>query len=275
MKYDPKKKSILKPVKSADAHYLVYAKATYFPKFVSVYIPNVPYKKLYVGLESADDLTPSITSSRDIRESNIERSLRLTRKKIKEYVFCNDFELFATFTFKDDRYDVDRSKTKMTNWLKNQRRRSGSFEYLLVPEFHKDKKAIHFHALIKGYSGVLVPAINPRTGKQITKKERKYYSLKSYRLGFSNVKKIDSDKDSQTKVGFYLMKYITKDMPIFFGKNRYRASAGLKKPIAEENPEPWYRIVEPSRIYPLENGRIMEFDAGVHPLVDIYIEANQ
>lgn len=266
--------SIIAPLNHLDAHYLVYAKATYFPSFVSVYIPNKPFQKLLPNLEATSRLPLSSYKESEYSESNLERSLRLTRKKIKEYVLCNDFELFATFTFKADRFDINKNKTKMTNWLKNQRRRNGAFEYIIVSEFHKDQKAIHFHALIKGYPGKLMPSMHPRTGKQLTQAGREVYQFKSYTLGFSNVKKVDSDLDSQTKVSFYLMKYITKDMQLIFGKNRYRVSRGLKTPNTEDNPEKWYLHVKPDREYPVENGKIIEFNAGRHPLVDIFLEAH-
>lgn len=51
-------------------------------------------------------------------ETDVERSIRRTRKKIKDYVLCNEFGLFATFTFREDRYDVDRCKTRMARWEK-------------------------------------------------------------------------------------------------------------------------------------------------------------
>lgn len=239
---------------------IVRAKATYYPAFVRVFIPNEPYMKDPEGFEKPVTSGTSLKLTPDeLYETDIERSIRRTRKKIKDYVLCNEFDLFVTFTFRDDRYDVARCKTRMAGWLKNQRARTGKFNYLIVSEFHKDK-ALHFHALLGNYAGKLKPSINPNTGEQLSQGRHLVYELPSYTLGFTNVKKIESDKDSQTKVGFYIQKYITKDMPLFFGKNRYWASKGLVLPVEEDNPQEWYKHVEPTRQYVNDHGTILEFD---------------
>lgn len=279
MQYSKSGYSILTPLTEMDANYLVYAKATYFPSFVSVYVPNEPYKIRTANLEERDTgrskQAHAHKSLDSLDETNLERSIRLTKKKIKEYVLCNEFELFATFTFKEDRSDVDRCKTKMTNWLKNQRRRTGAFEYIIVSEFHKDGESIHFHGLLKNFQGKVEPSISARTGEHLRQGKRLVYELPGYTLGFTNVKKVDKDLDSQTKVGFYIQKYITKDMPVFFGKNRYRTSRGLRTPKTENNPEKWYLNVKPDRTYKVDNGEILEFNVGKHPLVDIFWEAKK
>ena len=268
--------SILKPINEIDAFYLVHAKATYFPSFVSVYIPNIPYKKIHSGLEPTE-LPPkkSMKTSITPRESNTERSLRLTRKKIKEYALCNQFELFATFTFATNRQDIVNCKNRIYNWFKNQQRRTGKFEYITVPEFHKDGESLHFHTLLKNYQGKVVPSISPKTGQHLKVAGKLKYHLGSYTLGFSDVRYIDNNLESHTKIGFYIQKYITKHMPILYGKNRYYASRGLEKPKTEDNPEKWYLCAEPDRQYEVENGKILEFNAGKNPLVDMFHEARK
>src|SRR5690606_37057624 len=106
-------------------------------------------------------------------------------------------------------------------------KRNGKFEYLIIPEFHKDM-ALHFHALIKGYKGKIKKAINPKTNKPLTKNGRLIYVFPGYTSAFNNVQKIEQTPESHKKVGSYIRKYITKDMPILFGKNRYWASNSLK-----------------------------------------------
>ena len=254
-----------------EAHKLVYAQASYYKNFVRVYIPNEAFKKLHDNVEGGEILEP-FYSSDNIYETNKERSLRRTRKSIKDIVFCNDFELFATFTFKDDRQNIDKCKTKITNWLRNEIKRKGKFEYLVVSEFHKDGESIHFHALIKGYTGEVKRSFN--NGKPITKKGRDVYEFPSYTSGFTNVQKIDLNLDSQTSLAYYIQKYLTKDNPILFGKNRYRASQGIKKPKIEDNPEPWYKTVKPDRNFKTDHGTFLEFDKG-NPLIDIFMEKNK
>jgi len=254
---------------------VVRAKATYYPTFVRVFIPNTPYMKDPEGFEKS--ATPGMLLKLSVDEqyeTDVERSIRRTRKRIKDYVLCNEFDLFATFTFRDDRYDIGHCKTRMAGWLKNQRARTGKFCYLIVSEFHKDK-ALHFHALLGGYMGRVEPSINPKTGDQLSQGRHLVYELPSYTLGFTNVKKIEPDKDSQTKVGFYIQKYITKDMPLFFGKNRYWASKGLALPTEEDNPQEWYKHIEPTRHYVNDHGTILEFDKNTNPLTDMFLEVHQ
>ncbi len=256
-------------IPQSEAQYLVHARATFYPGFVRIYIPNKPYLKLQENLELSGLLSSS-RSQNIYTETDTERSIRRTRKAITDYVLCNNFSLFVTFTFRDDRQDIDRCKTKMSNWLKNQRKRKGVFQYLIVPEFHKDKLSIHFHALIDGYAGDVIRAISSRTGKYLKQAGHDVFEVPSYTLGFTNAKKIEPD--GYVKVGFYLQKYITKEMPLFLNKNRYWASRGLKKPKTQDNPEHWYKVISPDREYILENGRFIEFETGKHPLVDMYVE---
>lgn len=254
---------------------LVRAKETKYPDFVRIYIPRAPYVKRMEGYEpKAKSQKPKITND-DPYETPAEASLRRTRKAIKDYALCNDFDQFATFTFKADRQNVAGSKSKMANWLKNQRNRNGKFRYLIVAEFHKDGESLHFHALIGGYKGKLRPAINPHTGKPIKQKGGKaVYEYPEYKSGFSNVKKLNGNLDTKTKVAYYIQKYITKDMPIFANKNRYWVSKNLNKPVTKENPEQWYRHVPPDRHYMNDYGTFLEFDRGHHPLVDIFMESD-
>jgi len=157
-------------------------------------------------------------------EETIERSLRRSKRLISDIVLCNDFDMFATFTFKSDRQNIDLCKRRMSKWLVNQKRIHGTFKYLIVPEFHKDKKSLHFHALFKGYSGRLKDS-----GKKIN--GRIAYNLPGYTHGFSTVIKIDHIE----KVSSYVRKYITKDMPTFKGKKRYWVSTGLNRPLTLYN----------------------------------------
>ena len=242
----------------AQASFEVHAKATYYPHAVSVFEPAKPYQKLKPGLRLSSKPQPRKGTPKTNQEDNGTRSLRRTRKSIRDYVLCNEFELFVTFTFADERQDEERCRVRMSNWLKNQQKRSGSFSYLIVPERHKDG-ALHFHALLKGYKGEVKPSINPETGKQRRQRGRPVYTLPSYRSGFTNVKKIKATPESHSKVATYISKYITKDMPLFANKNRYWASLGLKIPDVVYNPDPWYLKEEPVWSYESDYGKTMVF----------------
>lgn len=258
--------------------YLINAKATYYPDFVRIWIPNEPYQKINSDFErqlyaSAPPEKDKPRDTIDKYETDAERSIRRTRKRIKDYVILNDFELFVTFTFATDRWNEERSRKRLATWLRNQRTRNGRFLYLAVPEYHKDG-ALHFHVLIGGYKGDMKLAINPHNGKPITDiRGNPVYALTGYTLGFNNVKIIDSSQ-GKTKVASYIQKYITKDALSTDGRQRYWASKNLKLPVVEDNPEEFYKHVIVDRQYANDYGTILEIDKGTSPLSDMYIEAN-
>lgn len=246
----------------------IFAIATYYPNKIRVFVPTMPFSRENKETDSAtlDDFT-----SDELKDNaNLERSLRRTKKSISDYVLCNPFELFITFTFAKNRQDVNEKRSQMANWLKNQRKRNGKFDYLIVPEFHKDKQSLHFHALFYGYCGKISQAINPKTNKPIVQKGQKIYTLPEYTLGFSNAKQIIQTEDSASRVAYYIKKYITKDMPTFFNKQRYWVSKGLKLPKVQYNPEAWFDYFKPSWELENEFGRLMDFNIGENPIIDEY-----
>jgi hypothetical protein len=180
----------------------------------------------------------------DIQKNQlIERSLRRTKEVIRDIILCNTFEYFCTFTFKDHRDDVDICKARMQYWLHSQQKLHGSFQYLIVPEFHKDGKALHFHALFQGYKGRMRLAVNPHTDKAIiTSKNKLVFRFPGWAVGFSDAIEITQEAEDRAKVASYVTKYITKDMPQFHGKKRYWVSQGLVRPEKSNNVDqlPYY-----------------------------------
>jgi len=257
---DKSTNNILKPLTRAEASYTVLAKATYYMSTTEIYVPNKPYEKLLPGMETRRKASQGATSSSTSSKENLERSLRHTKKSIKEYIFSNSFDMFATFTFATDRQNMDKCRQKMSDWLKSQQKYHGKFEYLIVSELHKDGESIHFHALMQGFTGRIRQSLNPHTGQPLVQSKRKVFEFPGYTLGFTNVKMIEDTEESRIKTGFYVMKYITKDTPTFANKNRYWVSRGLKKPRTEDNPEEWYLAILPDHAYQTEYGTIYLFD---------------
>lgn len=226
----------------------ITSQATYYPYYTDVYIPYIPILK---GFESK----PSSGNG----EGDLERSIRRSKKAISDYIICNKFDMFVTFTFKSDRQNVETKRQQMSDWLRNQRKLNGKFNYIIVPEFHRDKKSLHFHALFGGYTGKVEKMINPKTGKHLRKKSGLVYKLPSYTLGFNNFIYIKQDLSDYLRVSSYVSKYITKDMPKFFGKQRYWASKGLLLPEVEDNPDEWYLVATPTVEFRSEFGRVLRF----------------
>lgn len=168
----------------------------------------------------------------------IRSSLNRTKTTIKDIILCNHFELFCTFTFKDHRDDIDICKARMQYWLQSQQKQYGAFDYVIVPEFHKDGSSLHFHALFGGYKGRLELAIDPTTGQPFSTEKhngRHLYNIVSYKTGFATAIPIENGPDDLAKVASYVTKYITKDMPAFHGKKRFWVSQNLVRPIKSNN----------------------------------------
>lgn len=265
------RRRIYAPQPLASGSYHVWVQAIWYPPYVVLYRPNVPFLKNNLGVEEIkdpDDITDNIPQS----ETNEERATRRAKKAIRDYAVCNEFDMFVTFTFKADRDDIPKCISRMHHWIKNQNKRTGSFGYLIVMEFHSDGKSVHFHALLKGYKGKVTPAINPKTGKHVIQNGRQCYSLPGYTAGFTTMTYVDTDPLSRLKTAAYLGKYITKDMPVFANKNRYWASKGLAKPIREDNPARWYLDLElaPDDIYEGDYGIFEVYQGLTYDMVKHY-----
>lgn len=147
------------------------------------------------------------------------RSTRRTKQSIYNISRANKWEYFATFTFKEDRYNYDICKARLTKYLNNLRsRKSEGLEYLAVPEEHKDG-AYHFHALLKGVNKDIL----------CDSWEKGRLMFKNWNYGISQLEEV---KDTG-KVAMYITKYITKDLVDGVkNKRRYFCSNGVKR--AEE-----------------------------------------
>lgn len=196
-----------------------------YPDFIRLYRYINPYSiKRFDYDERRTNYSEKTKIAVDPEELE-RKSLSRAKTAVMDMTLCNDFDQFATFTFKNDRQNIDAKKRQMAYWLNNQRILHGNFKYIVVPEFHKDGKSIHFHALLKGYNGNLV-------NSGIQQKGRDIHNITSFRNGFTTLVNIDDLE----KVASYISKYLTKEMPKFKNKQRYWCSNGLKRPLKIVNP---------------------------------------
>lgn len=172
------------------------------------------------------------TSVQQKKEDNIERSIRRSRKEIKDLLLNNasDSSLFVTLTngnrTGDEIFDNTSFKKNVLKRLNNLKR-TLNFDYLLVPELHEDKKYIHYHGIINGDIGHLTPAVNPKTGELIEENGKQIYNIdKLSGLGFTTASYVEDYKKACT----YISKYITKETIQLKGFRRYYYSSGMKKP---------------------------------------------
>jgi len=177
--------------------------------------------------------------------SDLERSIEVSRKrtvdKVHSYVRSNTWEYFVTFTFskeKVDRFDFDECSKKLSQWLKDMKKRyCPNMCYLIIPERHKDG-AYHFHGLFSNIDGMDIRD----SGKTVIKKYKvgvrtRYrrtneviYLLGRYKLGWTTATVV---KDS-LRAGRYILKYITKDLVTNVkNKKRYWVSRNLEVPEVE------------------------------------------
>lgn len=159
-----------------------------------------------------------------------------TRNQIKDYVLSNDFNVFWTLTFNADRESDQTCFNKLSNWLKYMKSKYGLFDYIFIPERHKDG-SLHFHGVTGKFKGLLVDS-------GVRHKGIKVYNCSDWNYGFSTLSMVRSKE----KTASYITKYITKSLSqelVGKGKKKYWSSRGLRKPVEKyyeyvpfENREP-------------------------------------
>lgn len=154
--------------------------------------------------------------------------LRRAREQIFDITMCNDFDYFVTWTFSPevvDRSDFQAIYKKLGKWLNNMVERK-NMTYIIIPEFHKDKKNIHFHGLIKG-DLTYIPCVSPKSGKPLIHKNTntQIMSIREFKMGFNSAIQLHGEK---LHVAKYITKYITKNSERV-GKRYYFSSRDLKR----------------------------------------------
>lgn len=202
-----------------------------YPHFI-----ETPYKHIIrkgrIGIVMAEKAEPVKS---DIR---IDQSLSRSRRLIRDYILCNDFALFCTFTFDEskvtDRKDYKTIKSKLCKAFNNYKNRyDKNFKYMIVPELHKDG-SVHFHGVITPPQGLCSPLKIPYrlpNGeiKMINNtKGYMYWPYYSKRFGFFSCSWIRN----YTGCAIYVSKYMTKDLAGWFekGSQIVMHSKGLNKP---------------------------------------------
>lgn len=221
----------------------IYSYAKIYPDSIKI----IKYHSPIVFANYSEGLKSRILVNEENAEENdyLQKSINRTKTKISDYVLCNNFSHFATFTFdpsnskvngEENRKDFQKMSSLLKNWLKTEqlnhfRRHGRKFRYLIVPERHKNN-AWHFHALLEGYQNE-TEGFYTRKNKYITvselkktKKDKNRKFIVRYKLGRSEIAPI---KD-KTKMSSYIKKYITKELIQDKNAKRYWASRNLKTP---------------------------------------------
>ena len=165
--------------------------------------------------------------ARGSNPNKLDCNMRRSKKMIKDYGLCNDWQFFVTFTLdqmKQDRYNLSLYIKKLSHSIRNlNRSRNEKIEYLLIPEQHKDG-AWHMHGFIRGLKENEYVFAKKRKGRDVF-----HWIMYKEKFGFCDMEFIE-DRD---KAVSYLMKYITKDLSRSVSEinaKSYYCSKGLNKP---------------------------------------------
>lgn len=222
----------------------VHSYAKIYPNFVKI----IKYRRSIVVdnfITHSDGFAGYANEEQSHERDWLQKSINRTKTKIADYVLCNNFSHFATFTFSPEkvknRHDFAEMSALLIKWLNteqknHERKHNSKFKYLIVPERHKNG-AWHFHALLENYQnacGDFYSSKNPFITVKEIKTAKRYANRKyltRYNLGRSEIAPI-RDK---TKMANYIKKYITKELITEPNAKRFWSSRNLAKPEIIEN----------------------------------------
>ena len=170
-------------------------------------------------------------------ERKTDQAISRAKRVVLENALCNDWDWFATFTLnpeKYDRYNLDKFYKDFSQWIRDQRKKTGcKIKYLLIPEAHKDG-AWHMHGLLRGVPDTVSFRTLRRQGFFVPNKLvwNDYYNWLGFadKFGYCSLGRIRNAEGA----GFYVTKYIGKslqDSNIQVGRHLYYASIGLSRPL--------------------------------------------
>jgi len=199
-------------------------------KTIQYFETNIAVVKSYVTSDQKEEKDYGVRGESTNAEHSEETSIARTKATIRDYSLANGFDFFVTLTFdtkKVDSKNIDdvlRNTQKFTRYL-----RGNDMQYLIVPEYHKDKKKVHLHALIKCNGNVQALQLEPT---QFTHSNGKpIFNVKAWRFGWSTAISIGRTELDVLKVSNYIVKYLTKETISLFNKKRYWSSQSLQNGI--------------------------------------------
>lgn len=186
------------------------------------------------------------------REFYLDCSRKRARRKIFDYIICNNFDCFITLTLDKsliDRNDYSAIIKKLKDFLSNRVKRKGLI-YLGVPEFHKNG-GLHFHFCVNSSSFSLSDSgcvsvdghkrpVKIATAKRLRIPPEQWhtvYNVNDWKLGFSTAIMTYGDRGA---LAHYMRKELDKDCqkrlsPDGFvekiGGRWYYSGGKLKKPV--------------------------------------------
>lgn len=209
------------------AEICIFSEPVYNPSSLE---PNGSKSKKFISAEDESE-----DESDDVPNKCSGNSVARARKRLYDLVECNpQCNMMATLTLNGEdfpRDDWNAIIKKLSTWLDNMTRRKG-LAYILVPEYHKDGKSIHFHGFVNESSLDLVRAINPKTGKPLLQNGRAVYNIANWKYGFTTAVRVGKTDVDQSASAKYVLKYVTKGQEKIGGRY-YLHGGNLREPIVE------------------------------------------
>lgn len=174
------------------------------------------------------------------RFANMIRAVRRAKISCFDIIQCNpELDTFATLTLSPD--SVDRSSWDdcyglMRTWLSNRVQRS-DLRYVIVPEYHKDGKSIHFHAVCNSSALSLSAARYASNGRLIKRQGKQVYNISDFSAGFTTALLITGE-NAVDKVSKYIFKYMGKQMGTRIGGRYYLHGGKLAAPLLRYADDP-------------------------------------
>ena len=149
------------------------------------------------------------------KNENVERGRRRAKQHIYNYIRDNrKLDMFCTMTIApehSERFNPDELGKKLHDYLSHRVSRRG-LQYVAVYEYHKHDNALHVHMLCNQSALKLQRAINYKTGKKLSHKDKNghwhaIYNITDWQLGFTTAIKCYGNRSA---IANYITKYVSK-----------------------------------------------------------------
>lgn len=172
------------------------------------------------------------------RDRKLDAAVSRARKNVLELALCNPWDWFGTFTLdkeKYNRYDLEKFHKDFTQWIRDQRKKTGkAIRFLLVPELHEDG-AWHMHGLMYNLPDLvsfrdLRAQHGWRIPDELVDGDFSCWVDFHKKFGFCSLGALRDP----VAVSHYIAKYVTKSLDDFgvdVGKHLYYCSRGLDRAI--------------------------------------------
>lgn len=172
------------------------------------------------------------------RDRKLDAAVSRARKNVLELALCNPWDWFGTFTLdkqKYNRYDLEKFHKDFTQWIRDQRKKTGkAIRFLLVPELHEDG-AWHMHGLMYDLPELVsFRDLRALYGWKVPDKlvDGNYLCWLDFhaKFGFCSFGAVRDP----VAVSHYIAKYVTKsldDSGVAVGKHLYYCSRGLDRSV--------------------------------------------